>query len=285
MDREILKNIMLEIGVDPKYVEMPSIMERVFDSIYFCRTPNEIKECITVREDGKVEVNGVTKLVFGTKNGETFIEIRKDPKKEFGFYDIAIIDEYGMDQRYEPSWNDDPSPYWDRSIPYYTYRRNLGEKSIDVEDYFSGSHLYEEREVKPDNGDFDIFRNARTWEENKEFLCAHYPLAREWFEKRDRQKTVSEYEEEYDRLMSLNSKIQNDIDIERKYIESEQAKHEILSQRVSRLQQMLKRTLEFCESIKRSPIGKVFFRDEARQLPSKREIERDIEDKYESDAR
>ena len=289
MSREELKKVMIEMGVDPKYVEMPSIMERAFELLHTCRTPDEIKRHIEVTE-GKIEVVGNVRFIIYEKDSNTVIERRYDPREKYGRYDRIYLDEYGMDLYYEALGDDYTDLFIPGSNPHYTIRRHSREKniyyeyyyfgkSIDPEDYEIGRVPSEVKKVEQDNGDYDISCNDRTWEENKEFLCAYYPSVRKWFEQREREKTTDEYREEYEKLMSFNSKLKSDINILKEYIPGEKVRYDVLLERVRRLQEMLKFALSFCQLIRLIPLGRLLFNTKKSKLPSRLEIERDVEDR------
>ena len=107
-------------------------------------------------------------------------------------------------------------------------------------------HRWIERKEEGDNGDYDMQRNSGTWEENKEFLTSHYPITKGWFQGKEK---------------SMSDEI--------KQLKQENAQDK---EQIARLQKMLETTLEFCNKVRQSAVGKIFFGKDAKKLPSKNEL-------------
>ena len=278
MERKDIKEILLDLGVEEKYLNMPSIMERIYMELHTYKTKDDIERSITVNESGITIINTKDKeIVFGnfqdqypeTQNPTTFIEISE--KTPLGKVEPEaarfFINQYGMDEEYM-------SPVFRDSMVAIMFdfgfaRRNRDVKNreivnrvVRIGEIVNGESIYE------DKGDYDIRRNRGIWEENKQFLTTHYPITRQWFEEKERPKTTEELEAEIAELKQENKELR-EIAEEKNQLES----------KVRRLQTMLKTTLDFCTEVKQSRVGKIFFRDKIKQLPSSSVISSDLDER------
>jgi hypothetical protein len=243
---------------------MPAVMERLFNYYAFENFDVEIgfngEIIIKEKEYGKV-----TKVFTELEEGALFSNFDKgrDFYEETGKEGKYYIDEYGMDRSFTSCGND----------PYMVSRTEDG---FIVTQY--GGIGCGEGKFK-DDGDPILLGNTygRTWgwEMNKLLVTSLYPMTQKWFDMREKnigrdeteekkvEETGQEQQEESIEIRSMKNRLDT---LKKKYEEMENENDELKKEKKS-LQSMLKTTLDVCEKIKRSPIGRIFFGGKLNQLP------------------
>ena len=255
LTREKLKQDLIGIGVDEKLLEMPAIMERLYEDIRKFRHYSVDLLFASIDEDGTVLIHGKDKnFIFGLHNNpkKTGESSRENPYIRVlvklpqhhdmrPLHDDGItyfLDEYGMDKEiYNKMEYIEKMSDADREFLYNLWDGNPN----------GAPSRYFQRKEEGDNGDYDMKRNSGTWEENKEFLTSHYPITKGWFQGREKDK--------------INDAISQ--------LMKERAEDK---EQIERLQKMLEVTLEFCNKVRQSTVGKIFFGKDVKKLPTKNEL-------------
>jgi len=274
MKRKEIKDLLVELGASPRLLEMPAVMERIYN---YCIDygEEELKKEINIGPNGEIEYKnndmlekyseGIIRRFKETENGEAIFEnFEQNGIEQSGQY---FIDKYGMDRMFKDDSN------------------QLFEKGCSVSRTEEGTLVLNGGDkVTDDQGDpilnynnYTVLREnaSRTigWEGNKDFLIKYYPITREWFTVRekiiekDQEESVGIGEEENSEVEILRNRIRTIEENYKKEIEKLTVENDKLKGEKTLLQTMLKRTLEVCESVKRSPLGKIFFGRKLKQLP------------------
>ena len=271
MKRKEIKEVLLELGASLKLLEMPAVMERIYN-YYINYSEEAFRKEVNVGPNGEIICEkgnyGDTKRIFKeTEDGEAVFEnhVRDGKEERKGEY---FIDKFGMDKIFreycEPLFEKD-------CIVSRTEERTL---------IINGGKLVVEDQGDPilNYNNFTVFREnaSRTigWEGNKDFLTKYYPITKEWFAAREGIIEKEQEEEKENKEIEPNSEVENlknrikTIEVQHeKEIDSLGKERDELKKEKEQLQTMLKRTLEVCESVKRSPLGKMFFGRKLKQLP------------------
>lgn len=258
MKRKQIKDILFEMGASTKLLEMPAVMERIYN-YYIDYSEEELRKEINIGSNGEIECkandrhNSTKRRFCIEENGEVVFEnFERDSIESNGRY---FIDEFGMDRKFV-----------DDSLVIF-------EKEYSLERTQEGIKINGSKEVIEDQGDpilnyfnYTVLKEgfSRTigFEGNRDFLIKNYPITRGWFEIREGIRTEENVEnsEHNEEVENLKNRIKT---------MEEQHKGEMkkLREEKESLQRMLKKTLEVCESVKRSPLGKLFFGRKLKELP------------------
>lgn len=259
MERSEVKQILKEKGLDEKLLEMPAIVELVYQ--------NALNNEMTVEE-----LNENEELVV-SQNRDFIVDKRmitlcNDGTISIG--DVIKINQYGIEESCEEGNSLD--------IIYYTERRD----GKIIEGFENSGNCTSGKNVYLDNGawsldnakgillettQFEISNGTRkTYEVKLEDLdeekilaefetvsasvIKDYPQTSEWYAI-----TKENIKEQIQtKKAEINKRIQEERDPDRLIAENEQLKIQN-----EKLTKMLERTLNFIENVKKHPLGKIFF--------------------------
>lgn len=286
--RDLMKKLEA-IGINSKLLQMPSVLERLY---LMYREERQLEESIL---NGEIRVSDNGDFSFGNSDISFDKEHNTAKLKKHGFNSedkFIYIDKFGMDSRVViPSSSLSESmdlPDGKSATRYYDIN------AIEFDNY-KGHY---ERELKIDGGNFDIESAAvdpeykedwkKIWNNNREFLLQNYPLTQGWFEERENLgDNIKGKENNVFTLENTDYELSEEIINSRKLLaeateriaqlirenEEKDSKIENLERDKSNLQSMLKHSLQLCEDVKRSWIGKFFFKNQLKQLnESQKEI-------------
>ena len=262
MNRKEIKDILFEMGASSRLLEMPAIMERIYN-YYIDYSEDELKKEIKIGPNGEIEcktdnhynkyTNGIIRKFSEIEKGEAVFEnYEQQGIEQKGKY---YIDKFGMDKMF----TSDSNPLFEQECTVVRTTEgmievNRGRKVI--EDQGDPILNYNNYTVLKQNSSRTIGVDG-----NRKFLTKYYPITREWFEIREGIKIEETIVDEHnDEVKGLENRIRT--------IE-EQHKEEInkIIEEKEMLQRMLKRTLNVCEEVKRSALGKIFFGKKLKELP------------------
>lgn len=182
MKREEIKNILFEMGASARLLEMPAVMERIYN-YYINYSEQELRKTINIGQNGEIECkindehDDIIRKFSEAKNGEAIYENNEiDGIEQSGTY---LIDKYGMDRFFK----DDANPLFEKEC---SVLRNT-DRTIEV----NGSRSLEEDQGDPilNYNNYTVLKEnfSRTigWEANKDFLTKYYPITKEWFAVRE----------------------------------------------------------------------------------------------------
>jgi hypothetical protein len=268
MNRNEIREKLINLGASPKLLEMPAVMERLY-CYYIDR--DDFGSDIEIGFNGeiiiKVDEHGNGKFEITKKfeeleeGGARFINLSKsiDFFEQTGKVGVEYyIDEYGMD------------------IKSYESLLGSGADPITILRTEDGFIEINGKKICRDHGDVILMNGERTfgWEMNKLLLTTYYPKTKEWFERRERnigksvtEETIEESRPEQQEENIEITSMKNRLDTLKKKYEEMEEKNATLIKEKETLQSMLKTALSVCEKIKNSRIGKIFFRGDLKQLP------------------
>lgn len=276
--RDELKNELINIGVSEQLLEMPAVLERTYTIVKGHDT--EKIEDIILDEKIKVDENGDFSLgKYDFKHGKddngAIIQF-KDEEKRLTTIDV---DQYGMDMRY----------YRDSDPLAATFGMPDDEEVIRIPETnsikFKGTAndgtQYVKREVNDlgnynilDNPDVLLYEYTRIRGENKKFLTQQYPITKGWFREREENENSIIQENEENTRPDVNQESKRNTEENRRVlmeatrrIEQLESENQKLKDENRNNQKMLKTTLEFCDRVRSSMVGHLFFRKELGQLP------------------
>ena len=270
MKRKEIKKVLKVLGISEKLIEMPAVMERIYRKLER-NSKEEIIDLVSISDGGKKVVVGKELKFIELENGEV----------KCG--DSIIIDKYGMDKSYAEEDMFSSSSYMTRTdkrqIKIGSYG-NINATEILVEDDGDAILNYY---------NYTMLKEGSTptlgWEGNKLYLTQAYPITKEWFRQREEEKETSEdvmHEENESMEDKLNEQatMQTIEDLveqtkEQKEIirmleekqEELKAENTELKDKNRKLQNMLNKVLQFCETVQKSKFGKFFFRKQLKALP------------------
>lgn len=178
------------------------------------------------------------------------------------------IDQFGMDEFYH-----DVDDFANCSVSI----KRTDDKKIQTEVI---GLFNSERHEREDTGEATAFaedsQSLRTWEANKKYLTKNYPITKAWFNEREGVKSDKEVPPEssenklgnasIEGLYEQNKTLRNILN-EMQQIYKEQAKTiQKKNEETYKLQKMLSSTLELCEKVKKSFVGKMFFGKDVKLL-------------------
>lgn len=263
LTREEVKNELLQRGVNPKMLEMPAVMERMYgvvSSLTLDEMKKKMDSFVRVEQDGsfKMAKNYSASAVFSIKeDGKAVI---------YGFpYDDSVIytSEEGIEVGYYDG--DEMGRFSQTSRKDGKIEKgsgNNGTGALSTTTFLdSGSwSILSQGPKMEENALLDGEKALASFDAEAEKVMEEYPGTRSWYEK-----TRSE----------LAGVIQDNNDpekrIERLSQENERLKAEKkdLIRRNGELTSKLSATLNFAETVKRSPVGKLFFRKQIERLDGK----------------
>lgn len=260
MDREELKKLLIEKGVDPRLTEMPAIVEPLLATVMFVN-PIKLKESdlIQVRKDGTYKLGErIVKL-----NEDGTATVTSDGKTSSDDYVITVNKE-GI----EVSYSDGNELFLATSITRNNGMiddvfMNNGSGTYSSSKYFDNGHWsiknaagYKMRDTDDMPCEFDEEKVCQVFEETSKNIKLNYPNTVDWYEKTEKE---------------LESKIAEEKDpIKRRKLIIAVLKHKKKNLEYSnssytdRIEGKLKKlglSLECIEKIKRNPLGKAFFAD------------------------
>ena len=271
--RENLKQRLEAIGINYRLLQMPSVLERVYERY---KGNGKLEEGIF---NGEIEVfdNGD----FSLKGREGFYSFKFDKKNNTAELrmqrpeltdKIIYIDKYGMDSVVEILSSSISDMM---GVPDGKRITRFEEFNILKYEGYGYGHMREFKKI---------------WNQNREFLLQNYTITQGWFEKRESLRNDIEKKEENDvfAIEYTDYEPSEEIKNSRKVLadateriaqltranEEKDSKIEMLEKDKNNLQSMLKRTLQLCEEVKRSWVGKVFFRSQLKQLNESQDEER-----------
>ena len=288
--RNDVKNTLLDIGVSEELLAMPSVLERVYKII----NENNDESLEKVVLDGKIKIEENGDFSFG---GYSFKRDKDTKGAVIQFEEIKgckttiNVDKYGMDMRYYRESDtvallmETPDDEKIIRIPEMNAIKIEGHP-LEGRNFSASLDFYENKEVN-DLGNYDILDNPdvllyeykRIREENKRFLTENYPITKGWFQERENyeqgiEEEIKETAKEEYHNSDDNKEHKTDIEKSRqiiteaiKRIEQLEAENKRMQEENSNNQKMLKTTLEFCDRVRSSVVGHVFFRKEIGNLP------------------
>ena len=265
MKREEIKEILFKMGASTKLLEMPAVMERIYN-YYINYSEEKLRKEIKIGPNGDIECKkndekNTTKRKFYIDDDGTVIYENFD-ERENEAQGTYIIDEFGMDRT-----------FFDYSLSLFGLEYSLVREKDGISINRGAAFVEDQGDPILNYFNYTTLGEKSTrsigFEGNRDFLTKNYPITRGWFEIRDgktpekteRVETI-EYNEEVENLKNRIKTME------------EQHKDEInkLREEKETLQHMLKRTLEVCEAVKNSTLGKLFFRNKLKELPEAHNI-------------
>ena len=272
MERNQMKKILKALGMSEKLLEMPAVMERIYQVLKDKTEEEMVKEIVNVSNDGKTVRIDKLGLFQELENGGA----------KYG--SGVIIDKYGMDLSYSEDNMFLPSINMKRTEDRKIKITTTNDSTIEINE----NTFNDDGDAILNYQNYTILKKGATptlgWEGNKEFLTNFYPITKEWFAQRENDiekdegskedvseiETRSEEQKQEEVIEQLNQEIQ----IQKELIKSLSSKSDKLIQeniqlknKNSKLQTMLNRTLELCETVQKSKFGKFFFRKQLKALP------------------
>lgn len=276
MKREELKEYLKNIGVNEKLIEMPAVVEPIFEEF-------ENKTIKELENSGRITAlqNGDLNYIIGyspcsKENGIENVPKTKQIKfdestggaiAKIGSTVTIYINKYGIEEKYVESWG-----YVDlnREITRESgkiiaeYRDELG-KSVS-ENFDNGNCLLENAQIYMNstsesflgigNGDseyeekfVDCGEVIRKFDETALFMSEQYPQTTEWYslKRAELEKEIEEYEKPENKI---------------KILEAENSK---LRKQNRKYTLMMKRMMDFIDKVKCNPFAKVILRKHIRK--------------------
>lgn len=278
MERKEIKRVLKEMGVREEFLEMPAVIEPIYVEMME-------KTASDLSGKGRISVDENGDFSFGDRK----IKLNKEGCAEITQGDYIITtNTVGIEVAYsDGNWQDFFSHISRDNGIVVNSSGNNGNAS-----YYESTHL--------DKGSWSI-RNASginigvvaSHNRDKEFnpfpstpeevlsefdevsgsIIENYPNTAEWYAKtREALKVVAEKEADPEKQNKDRIEF-----LERKVARLEREKRDLI-QRNSKLTSMLEKTLEFMDTVRKSPVGKIFFgkslkkyEDETKRLPEGRE--------------
>lgn len=271
MKRQEIKDILFEMGASTKMLEMPAVMERIYN-YYIDENEKTIREEINIGPNGEIECkiddkynrypNGVKRGFYIEKNGEcVFVNNEQNGTELGGRY---FIDEFGMDRMFTDDY---------ALIDHECTVERTEKGTVEV----NGGVVVQEDQGDPilNYSNYTVLKvkSSRTigWEGNKDFLTKYYPITKEWFEIREgiRTQDIKETKDKElnDEVRNLENRIKTMEEQHKEEIDKLSNQVNKLSEEKQALQGMLNRALELCKTVKESPFGKIFFGRKLKELP------------------
>lgn len=268
--REELKNILLNMGISKDLLEMPSVFERVYKMVGNKEAVN-LDDMIKIDENGDFSLDGYNFRMRPDK--EAIIEFKEQNNQKA----TIRINKYGMDMRYyrqsDPTAATLGMPDDEEivRVPEHNLIRDVGMHFTET------SYKYINKETN-DLGNYDITDNPdvlleeynRIRQKNKAFLTRNYPLTEGWFQEDEKadygveQESKQETDESEDALREATEKIKQ-LEADNKELREENKR---LCEEMNNAQKMLRTTLDFCDKVRLSVFGHIFFRKELGKLPT-----------------
>lgn len=273
MKRLEMKKIFIQYGAKEEFFDKAAVVERLYE-IFSQKDEEQLKKdlengSISISETGNISYDNIEIKESDKQEGITEYII----KDEEGESEIYSIDEYGMDY----SWVRNPSAISvTMNLPDgATITRDPEHICLKL-DNVDGHYT---KELKPDNGDWNISRNSSEFKENREGLISDYPLTKKWFDKF--MPRIEEKDEE--------SEVISDNKVESSYIDNEDLLKEVQDSRqalarmtenlkslndekeklqkqyqeqiksAESLSEMLDKSLNVLSEIRKSKVGNLFF--------------------------
>ena len=183
MKKDELKRFLLDLGISPKLLEMPAIMERLYPLLKD-KTAEEIKSEVLLKDSGKLVKLSTDDMVFKDLGEE--VQLQMIDHAHSNDKQVYIINKYGMDEHAYCGVGDELI-----GLSTSLHRTTDGQlELIGMQGHTS---------KVPDNGSaiLDYYeyttlgtRSPLEWEDNKRYLTENYPITREWFELQEKSKQV-----------------------------------------------------------------------------------------------
>lgn len=238
MKRQKIKEILLDMGASAKLLEMPAVMERIYN-YYIDFTEDRLRKEINIGPNGEIECkvdiskmypDGVMGRFSATENGGAVYEkYGRDDRLGGELAGKYFIDEFGMDRefisRYEPLFEVESrvTRTEDGTIDVNRGERVVEDQGDPILNYSNYTLLREK------------FSRTIGWEGNKDFLTKYYPITKQWFEMREgvREETVN----------SINERKE----IEEKQKEEEEEKEKLIDSRAETIKTITSQNPELDE--------------------------------------
>lgn len=279
MERAELKELLKNMGIDEKLVEMPGIVEPIYKEV-MDRTINQVSG------NRMISVHEPSKFSFDNKS----ITLDKDGGAYVTYDDVSIrLNSYGIQTSYSAG----------NEYDFFSSIVRKVDGTIESTSGNNGNGSWGEN-VYLDNGSWSI-ENARgesiskrssirygverpvvldgkslleEFDTNSKSIIQNYPATAEWYAKR-REALAATIERETDPVLLEKRRVEA--------LESEvkrlTAVNRDLTNRNEKLSSMLNRSLEFMSDVRKSPVGQIFFHrklkkydENAKRLDSGREM-------------
>lgn len=263
LTREEVKNELLQRGVNPKMLVMPAVMERMYEivsSLALDEMKEKMDSFIKVGENGNFTMakNYATSASFSVgEDGKAVIS---------GFPDADSIihtNEAGIEIAYEDGdWMGRFSQISRKGGKVERGSGNNGTATLSKTNFLdtgSWSILSQGTRIE-ENALLDREKALASFDAEAEKVVAEYPQTREWYEKT---------REELEGLIQDNNDPEKRIERLSQENERLKAEKKDLIRRNGELTSKLSATLNFAETVKRSPVGKLFFRKQIEKLDGK----------------
>lgn len=255
MERSELKELLKELGVREELTEMPAVVEPLYKE-WMEKTASAIKD------SGKIVV-----LANGDfKTDKRSIEFEITGGARISYDDVTIdVNEYGI----ETSYSDGDF------IGFFSHvtrkdgiversSGNNGNGTMSTNKYYDNGSwsiqgangpLIGQRDENGNLAQVDEKQLLEDFDKMAETMSKEYPKTKEWYDKKreEVQKVLSE-------LNSPEARMKAEMENLRKANAVIVEENKSLRTDLGKTRDMLKKTLDFMEEVKKSPVGKIFFR-------------------------
>ncbi len=260
MERVDIKRVLKEMGVANELLEMPAVIEPIYRELME-KSEKELRKSgrVAVDEAGnfsyanrkiKLDENGEAEIAFGDaviRTNRYGIETYYSDGDTISFYSTNMRDAGTV--RCMSGNNADCSFYETKHLDNgsWSIRSAAG---VILEETSSSS---KQKEFMP--AEFNLEEVMEEFDTNSKPIMENYPKTAEWFEE-TRATLKEKAEKELDPEIRTQRKIEF---LENRVKKLENDKKDLLN-RNSRLLDRLEKSIKFINEVKRSPVGKIFFK-------------------------
>lgn len=268
MERNDIKEILKEKGVNEKFLEMPAIIEPIYQK-YMNLPKSKLLESsyLKVTENGDFSFNGQNYSL--TEDGA-----------EITYDDVSIsINNYGIETSYsDGSWMGFFSNLFRENGQVILKSGNNGngyfhrETFLDNGSYSiseaNGTRVYEDRDSLGDLSQIDKLdlselneeQLTNEFDETSSTIISNYPQTAEWYAKTREAlvKRIQKQNDPQDKTERRITRLENTIRDQEREISN-------LRNRNEKITSMLNKSLNFLSDVKKSPFGRIFFKKEIKE--------------------
>lgn len=260
LTRDEIRNELLERKVNEKLVQMPAVMERMYEALSDLTLEDmkkNIDDFLSVEQNGSFKIND-SKALFSIREDGSAV-VSGIPYED----SIIHVNKEGIEVAYEDGdWMGRFSQISRKDGRIVKGSGNNGTGSLSETTYLdAGSWSILSQGAKIDEfGIIDEQSAISSFDTEAQKVMQEYPETSSWYEKARTKllgviQDTNDPEQRIKRLLEENEKLK-------------QQKSDLVK-RNGELATRLSATLDFAETVKRSPVGKVFFRKPIERLEGK----------------
>lgn len=255
MERSELKELLKELGVREELTEMPAIVEPLYKE-WMEKTASAVKSS----GDILVLANGDFKV------GKKSVEFEITGGARVSYDDVTIdINEYGIEKSYSDGDFIGLFSHVTRKDGIVECSSgNNGNGTMSTNKYYDNGSwsiqgangpLIDQKDEDGNLTEVDEAKLLEDFDKMAKTMKKEYPKTKEWYDKKreELQKALAEFN-------SPEARFKAEMSALRKENSALKTKNEALTKNNEKLTDMLGKALDFMEEVKKSPVGKLFFR-------------------------